>query len=168
MSSLRDMDLRQRSRILICQDLISYNVESRKPFIVSECVQGDGKISDCFTPIEYSSCLGGLHGGIFLDAAFIELLRSKIGPNGWKFVDKESQVKLLQKDWEQGIKSQFDDQDWPWVVDVERTRIVGTGKVVDPIVLSRSVQCRTVTSQRTNFKQRRTPCSVSSHYDRDH
>ncbi|KAK6227405.1 hypothetical protein QIS74_00960 [Colletotrichum tabaci] len=80
-------------------DLISYEVTDTKPMVVREAVKGNG----------------GLCGGVFLDEGFINLMKSKIGSESWASISIENIKKLMNSDWEHGIKQQFDTRprDWP-------------------------------------------------------
>jgi hypothetical protein len=66
------------------------------------------------TPLTFS--LGGLCGGIFLDEKFLELMKTKVGPGIWGKVTKTETTKLLNDDWEHGIKRQFQNQDRSWLI----------------------------------------------------
>ncbi|KAF4478595.1 hypothetical protein FAGAP_12288 [Fusarium agapanthi] len=105
-------DLSKRSTIkkgdtlVICDagggtvDLISYVVESTKPFTIKECVKGDG----------------GLCGSIFLDENFLKLIKRKISSKSWKNISKADEKRFLNDEWEHGIKEQFSGQDRSWLV----------------------------------------------------
>ncbi|KAL4730385.1 hypothetical protein ACLX1H_002419 [Fusarium chlamydosporum] len=96
-------DLSKRSTIMpsdtmvICDagggtvDLISYEIDSVNPFVVKECVKGDG----------------GLCGAVFLDENFLKLIKSKLHPGAWKYVSKAHEKKFLNDEWEHTIKEQF-------------------------------------------------------------
>ncbi|KAJ0287318.1 hypothetical protein Brms1b_003743 [Colletotrichum noveboracense] len=83
--------------IIVCDagggtvDLISYEILSMEPFVVREAVEGDGDLC----------------GGVFLDEAFIELIKTKVTPEAWGNVPKNEAKKLLNDDWENGIKTGF-------------------------------------------------------------
>ncbi|KAJ0357859.1 hypothetical protein COL154_009698 [Colletotrichum chrysophilum] len=64
---------------------------SMEPFVVREAVEGDGDFC----------------GGVFLDEAFIELIKTKVTPEAWGNVPKNEAKKLLNDDWENGIKTGF-------------------------------------------------------------
>ncbi|KAF5626264.1 Hsp70 chaperone protein [Fusarium tjaetaba] len=83
-------------------DLISYVFESTDPFVVKECVKGDG----------------GLCGGVFLDEAFIKLIKNKVPKGTWNFVGHSDEKKFLNDQWEHGIKPQFENQPRTWPVDL--------------------------------------------------
>ncbi|WQF77449.1 Putative ATPase, nucleotide binding domain-containing protein [Colletotrichum destructivum] len=80
-------------------DLISYEITDTKPMVVREAVKGNG----------------GLCGGVFLDEGFVNLMKSKIGLESWASMSIEDIKKLMNGDWEHGIKQQFDarPRDWP-------------------------------------------------------
>ncbi|KAF4966773.1 hypothetical protein FSARC_5590 [Fusarium sarcochroum] len=88
-------------------DLISYVIESIDPFIVKECVKGDG----------------GLCGGVFLDENFIKLIKTKVSPGSWEYVSKSQERKFLKVEWEHGIKRSFSDslQQRTWQVELPDT-----------------------------------------------
>ncbi|KAH7269671.1 uncharacterized protein BKA55DRAFT_549285 [Fusarium redolens] len=83
-------------------DLISYIFESTDPFVVKECVKGDG----------------GLCGGVFLDEGFIKLIKNKAPKGTWNFVGHADEKKFLNDQWEHGIKPQFENQPRTWPVDL--------------------------------------------------
>ncbi|GJC80448.1 hypothetical protein ColLi_03286 [Colletotrichum liriopes] len=79
-------------------DLISYEVLSLKPMVVREVIKGDGDLC----------------GGVFLDEAFINLIKEKVTPQAWRKVPKDEAANVLNGDWEHGIKQQFDGQVRDW------------------------------------------------------
>ncbi|KAK1976354.1 hypothetical protein LZ30DRAFT_603637 [Colletotrichum cereale] len=81
-------------------DLISYEVLSLKPMVVREAIQGDGDLC----------------GGVFLDEAFVNLIKDKVTPQAWDDVPKDETANVLNGDWEHGIKQQFDGQTRDWHV----------------------------------------------------
>ncbi|GKU05179.1 unnamed protein product [Fusarium langsethiae] len=89
--------IKPRDTMVICDagggtvDLISYEIESVDPFVVKECVKGDG----------------GLCGAVFLDQNFLNLIKEKTGPRPWRFVSKLEEKKFLNDEWEHTIKDQF-------------------------------------------------------------
>ncbi|KAG5747682.1 hypothetical protein H9Q70_009631 [Fusarium xylarioides] len=97
---------RKGDTLVICDagggtvDLISYVVESTKPFTVKECVKGDG----------------GLCGSIFLDENFLKLIKRKVSSTSWKNISKADEKRFLNDEWEHGIKEQFSSQDRSWLV----------------------------------------------------
>lgn len=68
--------------------------------IVKEAVKGNGRLC----------------GGVFLDQAFIELMRRKVTPDVWDALPKDEVQRLLNGDWEHGIKKQFHGQQKDWIV----------------------------------------------------
>ncbi|KAM0209640.1 hypothetical protein ACHAQI_006381 [Fusarium lateritium] len=107
-------DLAKRSNIqtgdtiVVCDagggtvDLISYIFESTDPFVIKECVKGDGDLC----------------GGVFLDEGFIKLVRKKSPSGTWGAVSKSDEKKFLNDQWENGIKPQFENQKRTWPVDL--------------------------------------------------
>ncbi|KAJ4271774.1 hypothetical protein NW762_000480 [Fusarium torreyae] len=109
-------DLSKRSTIkkgdtmVICDagggtvDLISYVIKSMNPFVVKECVKGDGDLC----------------GGVFLDEHFIKLIKRKVSAGSWENVSKAQERKFLNDGWEHKIKPQFSDsnQQRTWLVDL--------------------------------------------------
>ncbi|KAK6206224.1 hypothetical protein QIS74_13643 [Colletotrichum tabaci] len=83
-------------------DLISYEVITTSPMVVKEAVKGNGRLC----------------GGVFLDQAFIELMRRLVGPHAWDALPKDDVRKLLNDDWEHGIKKQFYGQQKDWIVNL--------------------------------------------------
>ncbi|GKT54566.1 HSP70 family chaperone [Colletotrichum tofieldiae] len=79
-------------------DLISYEVLSLKPMVVREVIKGDGDLC----------------GGVFLDEAFIDLIKEKVTPQAWRKVPNDEAANVLNGDWEHGIKQQFDGQVRDW------------------------------------------------------
>ncbi|WZH40232.1 Hsp70 chaperone protein [Fusarium acuminatum] len=92
-------DLAKRSNI---KDLISYIFESTDPFVIKECVKGDGDLC----------------GGVFLDEGFIKLVRKKSPSGTWGPVSHSDEKKFLNDQWEHGIKLQFENQKRTWPVDL--------------------------------------------------
>ncbi|KAK9438890.1 Heat shock protein Hsp70 [Metarhizium brunneum] len=91
-------------------DLISYQVESKEPFVLKECVQGEG----------------GLCGGIFLDEEFKKLIMSRTS-SSIANIDKGKIKKFLNDNWEHGIKPQFRGQNRSWGVELPDS-VVAKGK----------------------------------------
>ncbi|KAF5001283.1 hypothetical protein FGRMN_1128 [Fusarium graminum] len=83
-------------------DLISYVFESTDPFVVKECVKGDGDLC----------------GGVFLDEGFIKLVKKKSPAGTWGSVSNSDEKKFLNDQWEHGIKPQFENQKKSWPVDL--------------------------------------------------
>ncbi|KAF5714917.1 Hsp70 chaperone protein [Fusarium globosum] len=112
LATIKDLSKRSTIKagdtIVVCDaggdtvDLISYIFESTDPFVVKECVKGDG----------------GLCGGVFLDEAFIKLIKNKVPKGTWNFVGHSDEKKFLNDQWEHGIKPQFENQPRTWPVDL--------------------------------------------------
>ncbi|KAK2053962.1 actin-like ATPase domain-containing protein [Colletotrichum caudatum] len=79
-------------------DLISYEVLSLKPMVVREAIKGDGELC----------------GGVFLDEAFVNMVKKRVTPQAWDKVPKNEAANILNGDWEHGIKQQFDGQERDW------------------------------------------------------
>ncbi|KXH31769.1 hypothetical protein CSIM01_09444 [Colletotrichum simmondsii] len=79
-------------------DLISYEVMSLKPMAVCEAIKGDGDLC----------------GGVFLDEAFINLVKQKVTAQAWENIPKDEAAGIINGDWEHGIKQQFDSQVRDW------------------------------------------------------
>ncbi|KAH6898499.1 hypothetical protein B0T10DRAFT_555809 [Thelonectria olida] len=112
LATMKDLSKRSTTHtgdtIVVCDagggtvDLISYVIESMEPFVVKECVKGDG----------------GLCGGVFLDEEFLKLIKGKLLTSTWNLVDAGEQKKFLNDGWEHGIKPQFENQPRTWLVDL--------------------------------------------------
>ncbi|KAF5263244.1 hypothetical protein FOXYS1_6008 [Fusarium oxysporum] len=112
LATIKDLSKRSTIKVgdavVICDagggtvDLISYQIESISPFVVKECVKGDG----------------GLCGGVFLDEQFLELIKRKLVPGSWDNVTSAEEKKFLNECWEHGIKPQFSNQNRDWLVDL--------------------------------------------------
>ncbi|KAI8414700.1 hypothetical protein FOFC_04317 [Fusarium oxysporum] len=72
-------------------DLITYKIEKLGPLIMSESVKGDG----------------GLCGAMFLDERFLKLLKETIPFEAQKRLDKQTFHRIMESDWEGGLKSSF-------------------------------------------------------------
>ncbi|KAF5547314.1 heat shock 70 kDa 12B [Fusarium mexicanum] len=72
-------------------DLITYKIEKLDPLIVSESVKGDG----------------GLCGAMFLDERFLKLLKESIPFEAQKSLDKQTFPRIMESDWESGLKVSF-------------------------------------------------------------
>lgn len=71
----------------------------------------------------YSS--GGLCGGIFVDQNFESLIASKVGQSVWSKIDTGEKRKFMNKDWENGIKTQFHTGDRQWMAEVPAGSLPG-------------------------------------------
>ena len=81
-------------------DIISYKIVSTEPMTVRECVTGQG----------------GLCGAVFVDDAFARLLELKMGKASWDKMTSTSRQRILNDDWEHGIKKQFLGQERTWTI----------------------------------------------------
>ncbi|KAJ3961879.1 hypothetical protein N0V92_001443 [Colletotrichum tropicale] len=110
LATMRDLGCRPNIKVgdhfVVCDagggtvDLISYEVTELKPMVVREAVRGSG----------------GLCGGVFLDEGFVKLLKSKVEAGAWNNMPVEDVKKMLNGDWEHGIKQQFDGKPRNWHV----------------------------------------------------
>ncbi|KAH6856361.1 hypothetical protein B0I37DRAFT_425624 [Chaetomium sp. MPI-CAGE-AT-0009] len=83
-------------------DLISYKVINAAPMVVKECVQGQG----------------GLCGAVFVDEAFLELLKQKFGETAWNKMEAQTRHRFLHDEWQHGIKPTFDGRERTWSFNV--------------------------------------------------
>jgi hypothetical protein len=60
------------------------------------------------------SHIGDLCGGVFLDEAFIRVVKRKSPKGTWWPVTKTEERKFLNDEWEHGIKPQFENQKRSW------------------------------------------------------
>ncbi|EXM11841.1 hypothetical protein FOIG_01350 [Fusarium odoratissimum NRRL 54006] len=108
LATIKDLSKRSSIKagdtIVVCDagggtvDLISYIFQSTDPFVVKECVKGDGDLC----------------GGVFLDEAFIRFVKRKSPKGTWWPVTKTEERKFLNDEWEHGIKPQFENQKRSW------------------------------------------------------
>jgi hypothetical protein len=73
-------------------DIISYKIKETDPLVLYEIVEGKGKLC----------------GAVFVDEAFQGLIKSRIGQQKWEKLSRASKVKLMNDEWEFGIKRAFD------------------------------------------------------------
>ncbi|KAI1757988.1 hypothetical protein F4782DRAFT_475954 [Xylaria castorea] len=71
-------------------DLITYKVESIKPTVLQEAVEGTG----------------GLCGGVFIDQTFEHICKGRLGTK-WSRLSKRGVAQIMKDEWEYGIKPQF-------------------------------------------------------------
>ncbi|OBS27025.1 hypothetical protein FPOA_00966 [Fusarium poae] len=110
LATIKDMGKRSTIEIgdtvVVCDagggtvDLVSYVFESTDPFIVKECVKGDGDLC----------------GGVFLDEEFLKLVKKKTSTVSWASVSRLEEKKFLNDEWEHSIKPQFENQMRTWPV----------------------------------------------------
>ncbi|GAW13738.1 hypothetical protein ANO14919_031270 [Xylariales sp. No.14919] len=72
-------------------DVISYKINTLEPLSVSECVEGEG----------------ALCGGTYLDKEFESFLKMSIGEFSWAKMNKSDIRKMMNNEWEHGIKAAF-------------------------------------------------------------
>ncbi|KAL6788341.1 actin-like ATPase domain-containing protein [Trichoderma sp. SZMC 28012] len=108
LASLQDMsdraDIKTGDHFVVCDagggtvDIITYTVTSKDPMKVKESVKGDGKLC----------------GATFVDERFRLLLKSKIPLSSWERLGEDGVARLMNAEWENGIKPQFcnDGRDW--------------------------------------------------------
>lgn len=65
---------------------------------------------------EFVKGQGGLCGAVFVDDAFIKLLERKMGKSSWAKMTPASRKRILNDDWEHGIKRQFLGQERTWTI----------------------------------------------------
>ncbi|KAL6696176.1 actin-like ATPase domain-containing protein [Trichoderma pleuroticola] len=108
LASLQDMsdraDIKTGDHFVVCDagggtvDIITYTITSKNPMKVKESVRGDGKLC----------------GATFVDERFRLLLKSKIPLSSWERLGEDGVARLMNAEWENGIKPQFrnDGRDW--------------------------------------------------------
>ncbi|KAM0564412.1 hypothetical protein ACHAPJ_000625 [Fusarium lateritium] len=118
-------DLSKRSTIkkgdtmVICDagggtvDLISYVIESMSPFVVKECVKGDGEFLIIRSTATYAAASSST-------STSSSLIKRKVSAGSWENVSKAQERKFLNDGWEHKIKPQFSDsnQQRTWLVDL--------------------------------------------------
>ncbi|KAF0639372.1 hypothetical protein FPSE5266_11624 [Fusarium pseudograminearum] len=110
LAAIKDMGKRSTietgDTVVVCDagggtvDLISYVFQSTDPFVVKECVRGDGDLC----------------GGVFLDEGFMQLVKEKTPAVSWWLVNRLEEKQFLNDEWEHGIKPQFENQKRTWPV----------------------------------------------------
>ena len=96
-------------------------IVSVRPFVIKECVKGEGELVLPYSLVgnpHADSSQGDLCGGLFLDEAFLELIKRKLPYGAWQSVTNAEQKKFLNDNWESGIKPQFQNQQRTWLVDL--------------------------------------------------
>lgn len=75
---------------------------------MSESVKGDGKSSGPLYDARLTDLdQGGLCGAMFLDERFLKLLKETIPFEAQKRLDKQTFHRIMESDWEGGLKSSF-------------------------------------------------------------
>lgn len=101
------------------QDLISYNVESVSPFVLSECAEGTGMPHlFLFLPkanVSRPPSPGGLCGAVFLDQDFERWLKQRLS-TVWEQVPSKDLKRMINDSWEHGIKQEFDGTDKEFII----------------------------------------------------
>ncbi|QYS98213.1 hypothetical protein H0G86_005403 [Trichoderma simmonsii] len=83
-------------------DIITYTVTSKDPMKVKESVRGDGKLC----------------GATFVDERFRLLLKSKIPLPSWERLGEDGVARLMNNEWENGIKPQFTNDGRNWTIQI--------------------------------------------------
>jgi hypothetical protein len=65
-------------------------------------------------PLEVNLGPGGLCGAVFVDEAFLDLLKRKFDNKKWVKMTAETRHHLLHDEWEHGIKPAFDGREKTW------------------------------------------------------
>lgn len=90
--------------------MISYSVTQSDPMVVRESVRGEGmnmEFGIVTWKITYQN-IGGLCGAVFVDEAFVNMLKDKMQPKKWDMLSAETRQRLIHDEWEHGIKQRFD------------------------------------------------------------
>ncbi|KAL2122265.1 hypothetical protein VTJ04DRAFT_2720 [Mycothermus thermophilus] len=98
---------------VIMKDLV--DLKTGDTFVVVDC--GGGTADPISYELSTEHRIGGLCGAVFVDEAFANLLMSKLGKEAWNQMDPYIRQRMLQVDWEQGVKQTFDGKDRKWVID---------------------------------------------------
>jgi hypothetical protein len=53
-----------------------------------------------------------------VDEAFVEILRSKFGDKAWNRMSPRTRQRLINDEWEHGIKPAFDGRDRTWIINM--------------------------------------------------
>lgn len=102
---------------LVQQDVITYSVINKNPIRVEESVKGDG--AEYYLLLYLTVCMantntGKLCGATFVDERFRNLVKSKLLPSTWEKLGEDGIARLMNNEWENGIKPQFcnDGREW--------------------------------------------------------
>ncbi|KAI1810431.1 hypothetical protein GGS20DRAFT_594370 [Poronia punctata] len=85
-------------------DIISYKVDELEPMVISECVEGEG----------------ALCGATFVDNAFASFIQNKVGPQSWRRMETTAIRKMMNNEWEHGIKKDFDGSQTKYTIDLPK------------------------------------------------
>ncbi|KAG9257923.1 uncharacterized protein F5Z01DRAFT_692804 [Emericellopsis atlantica] len=107
LATLKDLSTRSSVKagdtMIVCDAGGGTVIDSMEPFVVKECVKGDG----------------GLCGGVFVDDRFIAAVEAKWGILNWASASHGDKKQFINDNWERGIKPQFANQPGKtWRVDV--------------------------------------------------
>ncbi|EHK15658.1 uncharacterized protein TRIVIDRAFT_38815 [Trichoderma virens Gv29-8] len=115
LASLQDMsdraDIKTGDHFVVCDagggtvDVITYSVIQKDPMKVKESVRGDGKLC----------------GATFVDERFRHLLESKIPLATWERLGEDGVARLMNNEWENGIKPQFRSDGRKWTIQIPVT-----------------------------------------------
>ncbi|RFU72728.1 hypothetical protein TARUN_9531 [Trichoderma arundinaceum] len=112
LATLQDMsdraDVRPGDHFVVCDagggtvDVITYTVIAQNPIRLEESVKGDGRLC----------------GATFVDEGFRLLLREKLPLNTWERLGEDGIARLMNSEWENGIKPQFCNDGRKWSIQV--------------------------------------------------
>ncbi|KAL7936288.1 hypothetical protein V8C35DRAFT_333334 [Trichoderma chlorosporum] len=112
LATLQDMsdraDMNIGDHFVVCDagggtvDVITYTVVSQTPMKVQESVKGDGKLC----------------GATFVDERFRHLLKTKMTLVSWEKLGEDGVARLINNEWENGIKPQFCNDGRKWTIQV--------------------------------------------------
>ncbi|PTB65357.1 hypothetical protein BBK36DRAFT_1205073 [Trichoderma citrinoviride] len=115
LASLKDMsdraDMKVGDHFVVCDagggtvDVITYTVINQTPMKVQESVRGDGKLC----------------GATFVDERFRTLLKSKMAWTTWEQLGEDGIARLINNEWENGIKPQFCNDGRNWTIQIPIT-----------------------------------------------
>ncbi|KAM0256669.1 hypothetical protein ACHAQJ_004823 [Trichoderma viride] len=112
LATLQDMsdraDVKPGDHFVVCDagggtvDVITYTIVKKDPMRVEESVKGDGKLC----------------GATFVDERFRDLLRRKLPLPTWESLGENGVARLINNEWENGIKPQFCNDGRKWSIQV--------------------------------------------------
>ncbi|KAL7800433.1 hypothetical protein V8C43DRAFT_327236 [Trichoderma afarasin] len=112
LATLQDMsdraDMRAGDHFVVCDagggtvDVITYTVVRQNPMKVQESVKGDGKLC----------------GATFVDERFRNLLKTKMPLASWETLGEDGVARLMNNEWENGIKPQFRNDGRQWTIQI--------------------------------------------------
>ncbi|KAH0499383.1 hypothetical protein TgHK011_006583 [Trichoderma gracile] len=88
-----------------CKDVITYTVVSKDPMKIEESVRGDGRLC----------------GATFVDERFRNLLKHKMAWGTWNKLGEDGVARLMNNEWENGIKPQFCNDGRKWTLQIPIT-----------------------------------------------